>query len=88
MSQILSTKDVCEFLGVSSPTLDKFRLYVDCPIPFGRIGRRYAYDRLAILEWTRKTALLDPNRPLRAKFHHERRPVATVAGACRHEDSV
>ena len=86
MTQILSTKDACELLAVSSPTLEKFRLYLDCPIPFGRIGRRYTYDRSEIHAWIRSNALLDPDRPARAKLDHERRPIATVAGTCRREE--
>lgn len=80
MSKLLSTTEVCKLLGVSKPTLEKIRRFRECPLPFGRVGRSYVYDREKVLRWAEENARLDPNRPLRAKLAHERRSVAVVAG--------
>ena len=80
MLELMSSKEVCNLLGISYPTLDKVRRYEECPLPFGRAGRAYRYERDKVLAWLEENALLDPNRPLRPKLDHERRSVVTVAG--------
>ena len=73
MSDFMTASQVIELLGISYFTLDRFRRYQDTPIPFGRYGRRYGFDRAEVLQWTKDNALLDPARPLRDKLDHERR---------------
>lgn len=86
MSDFLTTTQVMKLLGVSYFTLDKFRRYRELPIPFGRYGRRYGFDRDEVLQWLKDNALLDPIRPLRPKLDHERRPGIVVAGTSRAGD--
>ena len=88
MSELLTTKEVMEFLKVCAPTLDKFRRYESLPIPFGRTGRTYVYHRADVTQWTKDNALMDPMRPVRAKYGFERRPIGTVAGTCESEEST
>ena len=80
---LLTTKQVCDLLGVSYPTVDKFRRYKECPLPYGRAGRSYFYEEDLVRQWLQDNALLDPGRPVREKLDHERNAavVATPRGA-------
>ena len=88
MLRLLTTRQVMKLVGVSYPTLAKFRRYEMCPLPFGRTGRSYTYEEAEVRAWLKANALLDPERPIRNKLDHERRSVATVAGTCRSEETT
>lgn len=87
MARLLNNREVQKLLGVSHLTVDKIRRYELCPLPFGRVGRQYIYDEAKVLAWIEENGPLDPDRAVRAKWDHERRPV-TVAGTRTNEEST
>lgn len=88
MPKLLSNLEVQELLGVSHLTVERMRRYKELPLPFGRVGRQYFYDESKVLAWVEENGPLDPDRAVRSKFDHERRPVTTVAGTSTSEGSA
>ena len=86
MPRLLNNREVQKLLGVSHLTVAKLRRYEFCPLPFGRVGNKYIYDQEKVLAWLEDNGPLDPDRAVRSKFDHERRPVA-VAGSRREESA-
>ena len=54
--ELLTEKEVLSLLRVSQEAIKRFRELEDFPIPHYKVGRRYLYDRAAVLSWAEANA--------------------------------